>query len=101
MINEIEVKNNLINIVSDSKLANAELKKKSNKFIDNLISSIALKILDKKINRSLSTLAVKETKFGNIDDKIKKNYNKTINLLSDLKKIEIYKPLYDKQKKNI
>ena len=28
MINEIEVKNNLINIVSDSKLANAELKKK-------------------------------------------------------------------------
>jgi sulfoacetaldehyde dehydrogenase len=98
MIDEIDIKNNLINIVSASKLANAELENKSQKFIDNLINSIALKILDKKINRSLSTLAVKETKFGNINDKIKKNHNKTINLLSDLKKFEIFKPLYDKQK---
>ena len=69
MINEVEVKNKLISIVCASKLANAELKNKSNKFINNLINSIALKILDKKINHSLSALAVKETKFGNIDDK--------------------------------
>jgi len=99
MTNEIEIKNNLINLVSASSLANAELKNKSNKFINNLIDSIVLKILDKKVNNSLSTLAVKETKFGNINDKIKKNHKKTINLLSDLKKVETFKPLYDKKKK--
>ena len=99
MIDETKIKNDLINIVSDSKKAAMELRNKSNKFIDNLINSIALKILDKKVNLYLSALAVKETKFGNINDKIQKNRNKTINLLSDLKKFEMLKPFYDKQKK--
>ena len=44
-------------------------------------------------------MAVRETKFGNIEDKIKKNLNKTNNLLNDLNQQDLFKPIYNKKKK--
>ena len=45
----------------------------------------------------MSSLAVKETKFGNVEDKIKKNLYKTKNLLNEIIKIDTLKPIYDKK----
>ena len=95
-------KNNILeelnHLVKLSKKSQIELENKSNKFVNNILNQISSKILEKKINYSLSALAVKETKFGNIDDKIKKNYNKTKNLLHDLNEIDLFKPFYNKSK---
>ena len=69
---KFEIKKELENLVNCSRIAQKEIESKSNKFVKNLLNKIALKILEKKINFHLSSLAVRETKFGNIEDKIKK-----------------------------
>ena len=100
MLTNLENTLDLKKIVNLSRNSREILEKKSNKFVNNLLKEIALKILEKKTNRYLSSLAVKETSFGNIEDKMLKNYNKTKNLLADLNKIELFQPNFD-NKKNI
>ena len=46
-------------------------------------------------NKYLSTLAVEETKFGNIQDKIKKNLYKTTNLINELINVITLKPVHN------
>ena len=41
-------------------------------------------------NTTLAELAVKETGLGNVSDKIKKNHNKTLGLLRDLKDVKSF-----------
>ena len=53
--------------------------------------------MTEKNNKHLSSLAVKETKFGNIQDKMKKNLYKTTNLLNELVNIPTLKPIHDKK----
>ena len=55
----------------------------------NLISVLAPvgSIINPNTNRSLAEQAVKDTGLGNVEDKIIKNYRKTIGLLYDLKKV--------------
>ena len=100
MMEKFEIKKELENLVDCSRKAQKEIESKSNKFVKNLLNKIASKILEKKINFHLSSLAVRETKFGNIEDKIKKNLNKTNNLLNDLNQQDLFKPIYNK-KENI
>ena len=54
------------------------------KKIINCYKSIALSLINNKTNLKYSTIAVKETGFGSIQDKIIKNYRKTFGLLTDL-----------------
>ena len=98
MENNVELDNLLKNILKNSNTARSEIENKSNEFINRLIIKIISTVLNKKNNFYLSSLAVKETKFGNVEDKIKKNLYKTKNLLNEIIKIDTLKPIYDKKK---
>ncbi len=63
--------NVLKKIVEDSRKAQQQLVEITNAEVNNLILGISSKILTEKNNKHLSSLAVKETKFGNIQDKMK------------------------------
>ena len=72
------------NLVSNSRKSQQNILNLDEKKINNILIEIKNKILDKKINYQLSKLAVEETKFGKIEDKIDKNNNKTLNLINYL-----------------
>ena len=91
--------NELDLLISKSSEAQLIFEKISNKEINRLIGNISSKILNKKTNRYLSQLAVNETKFGNVIDKMYKNFYKTKNLLNDLKNVKTNIPIYDKKNK--
>ena len=87
-------------IVEVSRIAQNQIIKIKNYKVNNLILNISSTILKEKNNKYLSEIAVKETKFGNTKDKMKKNLYKTTNLLNELLKVSILEPINDK-KKNI
>lgn len=96
---EIDLKkiDELSKLVSSSRVAQNQLMQFKDSKINNLILKISSKILNEKNNKYLSTLAVKETKFGNIQDKIKKNLYKTTNLLNELMNVDTLKPVHNKK----
>jgi sulfoacetaldehyde dehydrogenase len=53
--------------------------------VDELVAAAGWAIIEPARNRELAELAVTDTDIGNIDDKIKKNFRKTLGLLRDLK----------------
>lgn len=62
------------------------------KKINEILIKITNKILDKKVNYQLSKLAVEETGFGKIEDKIEKNINKTKGLINYLLEKNLFNP---------
>ena len=52
-------------------------------------------------NKKLAELAVKETGLGNVQDKIKKNHNKTLGLLRDIKGVKSFGHISDDKKKGL
>jgi sulfoacetaldehyde dehydrogenase len=53
--------------------------------VDDLVAAAGWAILEPKRNRKLAELAVADTGIGNVEDKVRKNYRKTLGLLRDLK----------------
>lgn len=53
--------------------------------VDELVAAAGWAIMEPARNRALAELAVADTGIGNVDDKIRKNYRKTLGLLRDLK----------------
>ena len=86
-------------IIIDAKEAQKDLLTLDDKKINSMILFIIKNILNSKLNKILSEMAVKETGFGNTEDKIKKNENKTLNLLNEILPIKINKPIYQEEKK--
>tara|TARA_B100001029_G_scaffold172242_1_gene169813 strand:+ start:4485 stop:5810 length:1326 start_codon:yes stop_codon:yes gene_type:complete len=86
-------------LVENSRSSLDFLNKKSNKKINSIIKLIEKEILNKEVNYKLSEMAVKETGFGNIKDKIYKNKYKTKNLIKEIIKIKTNKPIYNNSKK--
>ena len=52
--------------------------------VDELVAAAGWAIMEPARNRALAELAVADTGIGNVDDKIRKNYRKTLGLLRDL-----------------
>lgn len=86
-------------IVNDAKTAQKDLLSLDDKKINSLLIFIIKSILSSKLNRTLSEMAVKETGFGNVEDKIKKNENKTLNLLNEILPVKINELSYQREKK--
>ncbi len=81
--NDIEVIDKLID---RARIAQQEYELKgSQKLFDLATQSVAWVIMEPERNKFLSELAVNETNLGNVQDKIKKNHNKTLGLMRDLK----------------
>jgi len=73
-------------IVNKSRLAQREYEKLgSQKVFDSACQAVAWALMKSERNKELSELAVSETGLGNVNDKIKKNHNKTLGLMRDLK----------------
>lgn len=53
--------------------------------VDRVVLAAAWAIMQPARNRALAQLAVRETGLGNVEDKIQKNYRKTLGLLRDLR----------------
>ncbi len=95
-----ELSKKLQGIIDNARLAFLEIEKSNEKKINLLLKNLAKHVLSRKNNHYLSNLAVKETNFGNVKDKIFKNEYKTNSLIKEINSIEIFKPIFDK-KKNI
>ena len=52
--------------------------------VDELVTAAGWAIMEPERNRELANLAVADTGVGNVEDKIRKNYRKTLGLLRDL-----------------
>jgi len=52
--------------------------------VDLLTQAVAWAILEPRRNRELAELAVADTGLGDVEDKVKKNYRKTLGLVRDL-----------------
>ena len=52
--------------------------------VDELVAAAAWAILEPGRNQALAALAVQDTGIGNVSDKLRKNYRKTLGLLRDL-----------------
>ena len=57
----------------------------SQRMFDLCSQAVAWAVMQPANNKLLSEIAVSETGLGNVADKIKKNYNKTLGLMRDLK----------------
>jgi sulfoacetaldehyde dehydrogenase len=53
--------------------------------VDEVVTAVGWTLINKGNNHLLTTMAIKDTGIGNYDDKIIKNYRKTMGLLRDLK----------------
>ncbi len=53
--------------------------------IDEIVAAVGWAILEPRRNKELAELAVQDTGLGVLEDKIRKNHNKTLGLLRDLK----------------
>lgn len=53
--------------------------------VDEVVTATGWAIMEPGRNRELAELAVRDTGIGNVEDKIRKNYRKTLGLLRDLR----------------
>ena len=72
-------------LVARARIAQKQIDGYSQQQVDLMVSSVAWAILEPARNRTLAEMAVRDTGLGDIDDKIAKNFRKTLGLLRDLK----------------
>ncbi len=71
-------------LVERARRAQQSYSKYSQQQIDEVVVAAAWAIMEPSRNRELAELAVRDTGLGDVDDKIRKNYRKTLGLLRDL-----------------
>jgi len=74
------------NIIKRARVAQKEYESYTQEQVDLVVSSVAWAILEPGRNRELAELAVRDTGLGDVDDKFKKNFRKTLGLVRDLQK---------------
>ena len=72
------------NLLARARAAQAEYERFDQTQVDDVVAAIAWTILEPDRNRYLSERAVEDTGLGDVDDKFRKNYRKTLGLLRDL-----------------
>ncbi|MFM8677735.1 MAG: aldehyde dehydrogenase family protein, partial [Burkholderiaceae bacterium] len=72
-------------LVARARVAQSRIDGYTQQQVDLMVSSVAWAILEPARNRTLAEMAVRDTGLGDIDDKIAKNFRKTLGLLRDLK----------------
>jgi len=71
-------------LLARARAAQAEYEHFDQAQVDDVVAAIAWTILEPERNRYLSERAVEDTGLGDVDDKFRKNYRKTLGLLRDL-----------------
>ena len=62
----------------------------SQELFDSACQAVAWSLMEPQRNRQFAELAVNETGLGNADDKVRKNHNKTLGLMRDLKGVKSF-----------
>ena len=78
-------------LVERARIAQAKFEKNgSQRLFDIACQAVGWALMEPKQNQRLAELAVMETGLGNVSDKIKKNHNKTLGLLRDIKSVKSF-----------
>ena len=72
------------NLIARARVAQKSFEKYTQSEVDLVVEAVAWAILEPKRNQALAKLAVHDTGLGNVADKFKKNYRKTLGLVRDL-----------------
>jgi len=72
-------------LISKARIAQRIYQKFTQEQVDEVVTAAAWAIMQPEHNRLLAEMAVRDTGLGNVEDKIVKNYRKTLGLLRDLK----------------
>lgn len=75
--------------------------KGSQSLFDKACQAVAWALMEPERNEQLSKLAVAETGLGNVADKIRKNHNKTLGLMRDLKDVKSFGHISDDTDKGL
>lgn len=67
----------------------------SQELFDTACQAVAWVLMEPQRNRQLAEFAVSETGLGNADDKVRKNHNKTLGLMRDLKGVQSFGHISD------
>ncbi len=65
-------------------------RKASQSLFDSACQAVAWVLMEPERNKILAEIAVVETGLGNVEDKIRKNHNKTLGLMRDLKDVKSF-----------
>ena len=71
-------------LLARARAAQAQYERFDQAQVDDVVAAIAWTILEPERNRYLSERAVEDTGLGDVDEKFRKNYRKTLGLLGDL-----------------
>ena len=78
-------------LVDRARIAQEKFEKNgSQKLFDLACQAVGWALMEPEQNQRLAELAVRETGLGNVSDKIKKNHNKTLGLLRDIKDVKSF-----------
>ncbi len=75
----------IAHLVAQARVAQTDFERGDQQRVDAAVAAAGWAILEPKRNRRLAGLAVAATGLGNVEDKFRKNYRKTLGLLRDLK----------------
>jgi len=75
--------------------------KGSQELFDKACQAVAWVLMEPTRNEQLSQMAVAETGLGNVADKIRKNHNKTLGLMRDLKDVKSFGHIGDDKDKGL
>ena len=78
-------------LVDRARIAQEKFEKNgSQQLFDLACQAVGWALMEPEQNQRLAELAVRETGLGNVSDKIKKNHNKTLGLLRDIKDVKSF-----------
>lgn len=89
-------------MVTRARVAQAEYEANgSQELFDRACQAVAWALMEPGRNAELAVMAVSETGLGNADDKIRKNHNKTLGLMRDIKGVKAFGHIEDDEEKGL
>ena len=85
MTDQTEAQTKVANLVDRARAAQAIYDKYDQAQVDEVVTAAGWAIINNDNNHMLTAMAIKDTGIGRYEDKIRKNYRKTLGLLRDLK----------------
>lgn len=85
---EINVVEHVARIVQRARAAQIQYAAMGQSALDDAVAAVGWAIMEPGRNRQLAELAVQDTGLGNVEDKVRKNYRKTLGLLRDLQGVK-------------
>ena len=75
-------------LISKARTAQRKFERCSQAEVDEAVLAAGWAIMDPNRNRALAEMAVRDTGLGNVEDKVTKNFRKTLGLLRDLRGVK-------------